>query len=195
LLVAVPAVALDCPRTQAVLQRCCKLRSVLILALNGNSAGGYERARTEAIAAVCLESRRKRKRRANTKIASFLWSGDIECLWETLKTHVPNAISTGLSGIRPGVYEDYRHQRARETWFVGICRPPHLPQEYCQTDMLAATSLRDLCPEWRLFNQANFINEDSFSFPNRTLAGGARPTHKLSIICPCLIVASFFVRL
>src|SRR5215469_15069673 len=33
------------------------------------------------------------------RIASFLWSGDIQCLWETLKTHVPNAINTGLSGI------------------------------------------------------------------------------------------------
>jgi alpha-glucosidase (family GH31 glycosyl hydrolase) len=33
------------------------------------------------------------------RFASFLWSGDIQCLWETLKTHVPNAVNTGLSGI------------------------------------------------------------------------------------------------
>ena len=33
------------------------------------------------------------------RYASFLWSGDIESRWETLKTHIPNAINTGLSGI------------------------------------------------------------------------------------------------
>jgi len=33
------------------------------------------------------------------RYASFLWSGDIQSRWETLKTHVPNAINTGLSGI------------------------------------------------------------------------------------------------
>ncbi len=33
------------------------------------------------------------------RYASFLWSGDIASRWETLKTHVPNAINTGLSGI------------------------------------------------------------------------------------------------
>jgi alpha-glucosidase/alpha-D-xyloside xylohydrolase len=31
--------------------------------------------------------------------AAFLWSGDVYSLWETLKTHVPNAVNTGLSGI------------------------------------------------------------------------------------------------
>lgn len=31
--------------------------------------------------------------------ASFLWSGDTSSTWETLKTHVPNAINTSLSGI------------------------------------------------------------------------------------------------
>ncbi|MBZ5626509.1 MAG: DUF5110 domain-containing protein [Acidobacteriia bacterium] len=33
------------------------------------------------------------------RFAAFLWSGDVQCLWETLKTHVPNAVNTGLSGI------------------------------------------------------------------------------------------------
>ena len=33
------------------------------------------------------------------RYASFLWSGDVLSRWETLKTHVPNAINTGLSGI------------------------------------------------------------------------------------------------
>ena len=33
------------------------------------------------------------------RYASFLWSGDIHSRWETLKTHVPNAINTSLSGI------------------------------------------------------------------------------------------------
>lgn len=33
------------------------------------------------------------------RYAAFLWSGDIESRWETLKTHVPNAINTSLSGI------------------------------------------------------------------------------------------------
>jgi alpha-glucosidase/alpha-D-xyloside xylohydrolase len=33
------------------------------------------------------------------RYAAFLWSGDVRCLWETLKTHVPVAINTGLSGI------------------------------------------------------------------------------------------------
>ena len=31
--------------------------------------------------------------------AAFLWSGDVYSMWETLKTHVPNAVNTGLSGI------------------------------------------------------------------------------------------------
>ena len=31
--------------------------------------------------------------------AAFLWSGDVYSLWETLKTHVPNAVNTSLSGI------------------------------------------------------------------------------------------------
>lgn len=33
------------------------------------------------------------------RFASFLWSGDVFSTWETLKTHVPVAINTGLSGI------------------------------------------------------------------------------------------------
>jgi alpha-glucosidase/alpha-D-xyloside xylohydrolase len=31
--------------------------------------------------------------------AAFLWSGDVYSRWETLATHVPNAVNTGLSGI------------------------------------------------------------------------------------------------
>jgi alpha-glucosidase/alpha-D-xyloside xylohydrolase len=31
--------------------------------------------------------------------AAFLWSGDVYSRWETLKTHVPNAVNTSLSGI------------------------------------------------------------------------------------------------
>lgn len=33
------------------------------------------------------------------RYASFLWSGDVYSTWETLKTHIPNAINTALSGI------------------------------------------------------------------------------------------------
>jgi alpha-glucosidase (family GH31 glycosyl hydrolase) len=33
------------------------------------------------------------------RYASFLWSGDVYSTWETLKTHIPLAINTGLSGI------------------------------------------------------------------------------------------------
>ena len=33
------------------------------------------------------------------RYAAFLWSGDVFSTWETLKTHVPVAINTGLSGI------------------------------------------------------------------------------------------------
>jgi len=33
------------------------------------------------------------------RYASFLWSGDVSSLWETLKQHVPNAVNTSLSGI------------------------------------------------------------------------------------------------
>lgn len=33
------------------------------------------------------------------RYAPFLWSGDVYSTWETLQTHVPNAINTGLSGI------------------------------------------------------------------------------------------------
>jgi alpha-glucosidase/alpha-D-xyloside xylohydrolase len=33
------------------------------------------------------------------RFASFLWSGDVRSRWETLKTHVPIAVNTGLSGI------------------------------------------------------------------------------------------------
>jgi alpha-glucosidase/alpha-D-xyloside xylohydrolase len=33
------------------------------------------------------------------RYAAFLWSGDVQSRWETLKTHVPVAINSGLSGI------------------------------------------------------------------------------------------------
>ncbi len=33
------------------------------------------------------------------RYSAFLWSGDILSRWETLKTHVPVAINTGLSGV------------------------------------------------------------------------------------------------
>jgi len=33
------------------------------------------------------------------RYASFLWSGDVQSTWETLRTHVPVAVNTGLSGI------------------------------------------------------------------------------------------------
>jgi alpha-glucosidase (family GH31 glycosyl hydrolase) len=33
------------------------------------------------------------------RYAAFLWSGDVYSTWETLKTHVPVAINTSLSGI------------------------------------------------------------------------------------------------
>ena len=33
------------------------------------------------------------------RYAPFLWSGDVQSTWETLRTHVPVAINTGLSGI------------------------------------------------------------------------------------------------
>jgi alpha-glucosidase (family GH31 glycosyl hydrolase) len=33
------------------------------------------------------------------RYASFLWSGDVSSTWETLKTHIPIAINTGLSGV------------------------------------------------------------------------------------------------
>jgi alpha-glucosidase/alpha-D-xyloside xylohydrolase len=33
------------------------------------------------------------------RYAGFLWSGDVYSFWETLKTHVPVAVNTGLSGI------------------------------------------------------------------------------------------------
>ncbi len=33
------------------------------------------------------------------RYAAFLWSGDVQSRWETLRTHVPVAINTGLSGI------------------------------------------------------------------------------------------------
>ncbi len=33
------------------------------------------------------------------RYASFLWSGDVYSLWQTLATHVPNAVNTALSGI------------------------------------------------------------------------------------------------
>ncbi len=33
------------------------------------------------------------------RYGSFLWSGDVYSTWETLKTHVPIAVNTGLTGI------------------------------------------------------------------------------------------------
>ena len=33
------------------------------------------------------------------RYAAFLWSGDVFSTWDTLKTHVPVAVNTGLSGI------------------------------------------------------------------------------------------------
>ncbi len=33
------------------------------------------------------------------RYAAFLWSGDVQSTWETLRTHVPVAVNTGLSGI------------------------------------------------------------------------------------------------
>ncbi len=33
------------------------------------------------------------------RFGGFIWSGDINTRWETLKTHVPVAINTGLSGL------------------------------------------------------------------------------------------------
>ena len=33
------------------------------------------------------------------RYASFLWSGDVDSAWETLKVHIPIAINTALSGI------------------------------------------------------------------------------------------------
>lgn len=33
------------------------------------------------------------------RYASFLWSGDVYSIWETLKTHISNGINTALSGI------------------------------------------------------------------------------------------------
>jgi alpha-glucosidase (family GH31 glycosyl hydrolase) len=33
------------------------------------------------------------------RYAAFLWSGDVQSTWETLKTHVPDAVNTSISGI------------------------------------------------------------------------------------------------
>jgi len=33
------------------------------------------------------------------RYASFLWSGDVNSTWETLRNHIPVAVNTGLSGI------------------------------------------------------------------------------------------------
>jgi alpha-glucosidase/alpha-D-xyloside xylohydrolase len=33
------------------------------------------------------------------RYASFLWSGDVYSTWDTLKTHLPIAVNTGLTGI------------------------------------------------------------------------------------------------
>ena len=44
------------------------------------------------------------------RYGAFLWSGDVFSTWETLKTHVPVAVNTGLSGI-PVL--GHRHRRLR----------------------------------------------------------------------------------
>ena len=36
------------------------------------------------------------------RYGAFIWSGDVQSRWETLETHVPIAVNTGLSGIRTG---------------------------------------------------------------------------------------------
>ena len=33
------------------------------------------------------------------RYGAFLWSGDVQSRWETLKTHPPIAVNTGLSGV------------------------------------------------------------------------------------------------
>jgi len=33
------------------------------------------------------------------RYGAFLWSGDVQCRWETLKNHIPSGINSGLSGI------------------------------------------------------------------------------------------------
>lgn len=33
------------------------------------------------------------------RYGAFLWSGDVYSTWETLKTHIPIAVNTGLSGV------------------------------------------------------------------------------------------------
>jgi len=33
------------------------------------------------------------------RFGGFIWSGDVQARWETLATHVPNAVNTGLSGL------------------------------------------------------------------------------------------------
>ena len=33
------------------------------------------------------------------RYAAFLWSGDVNSTWETLRTHIPIALNTGLTGI------------------------------------------------------------------------------------------------
>ena len=44
------------------------------------------------------------------RYAAFLWSGDVYSTWETLKTHVPIAINTSLTGIP---LLGHRHRRVR----------------------------------------------------------------------------------
>ncbi len=45
------------------------------------------------------------------RYGAFLWSGDVYSTWETLKTHVPVAVNTGLSGI-PLLGNRHRRLRA-----------------------------------------------------------------------------------
>ena len=56
------------------------------------------------------------------RFGGFIWSGDVQSRWETLKTHVPVAINTGLSGFPywgtdiGGFYSDRGiHRRAVRT--------------------------------------------------------------------------------
>ena len=44
------------------------------------------------------------------RYGAFLWSGDVYSFWETLKTHVPVAVNTGLSGHS---VLGHRHRRLR----------------------------------------------------------------------------------
>jgi Glycosyl hydrolases family 31 TIM-barrel domain len=49
------------------------------------------------------------------RYAAFLWSGDVQNRWETLKNHVPSGINTGLSGIPYWVLISVDSSRPRNT--------------------------------------------------------------------------------